>query len=73
MQMKQKGPDCGSEFTNALGKVKKIKQQFCLTSKKPLSVLPPKKEEGKCTVHCAPQILPGYFTAGWPVLLVSPT
>lgn len=45
--IKQKGPDCGSEFTNSLGKVKKIKHQFCLTRKKPLSVLPPKKEEGK--------------------------
>lgn len=47
MQMKQRGPDCGSEFTNASEKVKMIKHQFCLTSKKPLSVLPPKKEEGK--------------------------
>lgn len=53
MQIKQKGPDCGSEFTNALGKVKMIKHQFCLINKKPLSVLPPKKEEKKGTEESA--------------------
>ena len=41
------GPDCGSEFTDALGKVKKIKRRVLPDQRQSLSVISPKEEEGK--------------------------